>query len=80
VDRLAYTKSNFIIVLWHDYARCNSLRIFTKFCTLLDVVNSTSVNVRNGNWISDFRGVHIHILAVFGSCQRVFQLSAQNSE
>jgi len=37
-----------------------------NFARYLDVVSSTRVVfVRNWNWISDIRGVQIHILAVF---------------
>jgi len=51
-----------------------------NFARYSDVVSSTRVVfVRNRNWIPDFRGVPIHILAVSGSDQRVFQLSAQYS-
>ena len=60
-----------ISAMWNDDAR-NSLRIFTKFCPLLGCSSTHVVFVRNQNWISDSRGVHIHILAVFRLWSRRF--------
>jgi len=57
--------SDLISALWNDYAviRCGFSPNFARYS---DVVSSTRVVfVRNRNWVSDFRGVQIHMLAVF---------------
>jgi len=54
-----------ISALWNDYAviPCGFPPNFARYW---DVVSSTRVVfLRKRNWISDFRGVQIHSLAVF---------------